>query len=41
MTPFERYFSKLSENPKIFDFGSTEFKLWKLKEIDETEGVGV
>ncbi len=23
MTPFERYFSKLSENPKIFYFGST------------------
>ncbi len=25
MIPFERYFSKLSKNPKIFDFGSTEF----------------
>ncbi len=31
---FERYFSKLSENHKIFDFRSTEFKLWQLKEID-------
>ena len=27
MTPFERYFSELSENHKIFDIGSTEFKL--------------
>ncbi len=31
MTPFERHFS---ENPNIFDFGSTEFKLWQLKDID-------
>ena len=27
MTPFERYFYKLSENHKIFDIGSAEFKL--------------
>ena len=27
MTPFERSFSELSENHKIFDIGSTEFKL--------------
>ncbi len=26
------FFSKLSENPKKFDIGSTEFKLWQLKE---------
>ena len=32
MTPFERSFSKLSENPKNFNIGSTEFKLWHLKE---------
>ncbi len=31
MTSFERYFSKLSENQKIFDFGSTAFKLWQLE----------
>ena len=31
MTSFERHFSKLSENHKNFDFGSTEFKLWQLK----------
>ena len=27
MVPFERYFSKLSENQKIVEIGSTEFKL--------------
>ncbi len=32
MTPFERSFSKLSENHKIVEMGSTEFKLWQLKE---------
>ncbi len=32
MTPFEFFFSKLSENPKKFDIGFTEFKLWQLKE---------
>ncbi len=32
MTSFERYFSKLSENCKIVEIGSTEFKLWQLKE---------
>ncbi len=32
MTPFELFFSKLSENPKKFDIGSTEFKLWQPKE---------
>ncbi len=32
MTPFERYFSKLSENYKILEIESTEFKLWRLKE---------
>ncbi len=32
MTPFERSLSKLSENQKIVEIGSTEFKLWQLKE---------
>ncbi len=32
MTSFELFFSKLSENPKKFDIGSTEFKLWQPKE---------
>ncbi len=32
MTPFEKFFSKLSENPKNFNIGSPEFKLWHLKE---------
>ncbi len=32
MTPFERYLSKLSENCEIIEIGSTEFKLWQLKE---------
>ncbi len=32
MTPFERFLSKLSENQKIIEIGSTEFKLWQLKE---------
>ena len=30
MVPFERSFSKLSENQKIIEIGSTEFKLWGL-----------
>ena len=32
MTPFKRFFSKLSENHKIVEVRSTEFKLWQLKE---------
>ena len=32
MVPFERSLSKLSEKHKIFDFRSTEFKLWQLKD---------
>ncbi len=32
MTPFERSLSKLSENYKIVEIGSTEFNLWQLKE---------
>ncbi len=28
MVPFERYFSKLSENQNIVDIGFTKFKLW-------------
>ncbi len=32
MVPFERSFSKLSENQKIIEIGSTEFKLRQLKE---------
>ncbi len=31
-TQFERSLSKLSENHNIFDFRSTEFKLWQLKD---------
>ncbi len=40
---FELFFSKLSENPKRSDTGSTEFKLWQLKESPNqlTEGGGV
>ena len=30
--PFETSHCKLSENQKIVEFGSTEFKLWQLKE---------
>ncbi len=33
MTPFERSLSKLSENHKIVEIGSTEFNLWQLKEF--------
>ena len=40
MTPFELFFSKLSENPKKFDIGSTEFKLWQLKESPIIDGGG-
>ncbi len=32
MIPFERSLSKLSENQKIVEIGSMEFKLWQLKE---------
>ncbi len=32
MMPFERSLSKLSENQKIVEIGSTDFKLWQLKE---------
>ncbi len=32
IAPFEVFFSKLSENPKKFEIGSTEFKLWQPKE---------
>ncbi len=32
MTPFERSHSKLSENQKIVEIGSTEFKLWPFKD---------
>ncbi len=35
MTPFERSLSKLSENQKIIEIGSTEFKLWQLKDSSE------
>ncbi len=31
-TLFETNFSKLSENPQIFDIGSTVLKLWLLKD---------
>ncbi len=32
-TPFERSLSKLSENHKNFDTGSTVLKLWLLKDV--------
>ena len=32
-TSFERSRSKLSENHKIFDIGSTVLKLWQLKDV--------
>ncbi len=32
-TSFERSLSKLSENHKIFDIGSTVLKLWQLKDV--------
>ncbi len=35
MIPFERSLSKLSENQKIVEIGSTEFKLWQLKETQK------
>ncbi len=35
MTPFERSLSKLSENQKIIEIVSTEFKLWQLKDSSE------
>ena len=41
MTPFELFFSKLSENHRKFDTGSTEFKLWQLKEYQTIDGGGV
>ncbi len=31
-TSFERSLSKLSENHKIFEIGSSELKLWLLKD---------
>ena len=37
MTPFERYFSRLSENHKVVDIGSTEFKLRPLKEYTNSK----
>ncbi len=43
MTPFERSLSfslsKLSENHKIIEIGSTEFKLWQLKDIAQKTGL--
>ncbi len=42
IVPFERSLSKLSENHKNFDFQSTEFKLWQLKDSqNHLEGEGV
>ncbi len=38
MTPFQLFFSKLSENPKKFDIGSTEFKIWQPKESPNHSG---
>ncbi len=32
MVPFERTLSKFSESQKIIEIGSTEFKLWQLKD---------
>ncbi len=40
MIPFERYFCKLSENPKIFDFGSTEFKFMAVERFKLNGGGG-
>ncbi len=40
MIPFERYFCKLSENPKIFDFGSTEFKFMAVERFELNGGGG-
>ena len=40
MVPFERYLSKLSEKHNIFDFRSTEFKLWQLKDSQNQRGWG-
>ena len=39
MTPFETSHSKLSENHKIVETESTEFKLWQLKESNKGGGV--
>ncbi len=39
MIPFERSLSKLSENQKIVEIGSTEFKIWQLKETPEPLGL--
>ncbi len=41
MVPFERSLSKLSEKHNIFDFRSTEFKLWQLKDSQNQRGGGV
>ncbi len=38
MTPFERFISKLSENHKIVEIGSTEFKLWQLIDVPKPLG---
>ena len=32
-TSFERSFSKLSENPKNFEIGSSKLKLWLLEDV--------
>ncbi len=39
MIPFERSLSKLSENHKIVEIRSTEFKLWLLKDVPTRTGV--
>ncbi len=41
MTSFERSLSKLSENHKSSDIGSTELKLWQLKECWNHRGGGL
>ena len=40
MIPFERSLSKLSENPNIFNIGSTVLKLWLLKDVQLINGLG-
>ncbi len=40
-TSFERYLSKLSENLKISDIGSTVLKLWLLKDVQLQLMVGI
>ena len=41
MMPFERCVSKFSENYIIVEIGSTEFKLWQLKNNYYLEGGGL